>query len=480
MLRCRRMAGLVAVVAILGGCERAHRYPLATSTETSKPAPLVKSPLLFPHDGWLEPAPRFDVPLQFIAQSTNPNAWKALDDFWTGWSGPAALGLPPLEAVIALRTQLQVETIKIKVPLGLPDPTPLIPAANPPTLSKWILGKRLFFDDSLLEMSPSVSRSCAGCHRPAEAFALNSDKPKSGKRNVPSLLNSVYNRHQFWDGRVDALEQVLLGQLEDQTEADGEPSVDQSPGYLHAWPGVVKRVGGKPHYLYAFKLVFGTDPTADNIAKALATYLRTLLSGNSLVDRAADHLKERRGEALEQQDFAPFLSGEALKRLPSELSPQEAAKELARGSELFHGKARCSLCHAGPLFTDHGFHNIGIAESANFPLPGKEPGRFAFVPFGLKDRRLIGAFKTPSLRDVSRTAPYMHDGSIATLADVLKYFNADITAELNAYLDPELTTPSGLERKLHLGARDLAAMELFLRALQGETLPSLSTEPALK
>ncbi len=145
---------------------------------------------------------------------------------------------------------------------------------------------------------------------------------------------------------------------------------------------------------------------------------------------------------------------------------KEAAQALARGHELFHGKARCHLCHAGPLFTDQGFHNLGIAERAGFFTDDEEKGRFAVVPFGLKDRRLIGAFKTPSLRDVSRTAPYMHDGSIASLADVLKYFNEDLA--WSTHLDPDLLLDNSKARHLNLGQEDLSALELYLRALRGD------------
>ena len=304
---------------------------------------------------------------------------------------------------------------------------------------------------------------------------LNAVKPASGKRNVPSLLNSVYNRRQFWDSRADDLEQVLLRQLDDERESDKNQELEQSPGYLHVWPGLVKRLGGKHDYLKEFDAVFGTDPTADNIAKALATYLRTLLSGNSVVDLAAHHQKQRGDSVLKPQDFKPFLSPKVLDRLPSTLSVNETAKELARGAELFQGKARCQLCHPGPLFTDHGFHNIGVGESVGFATPGKEPGRFAYLAFGLKDRRMIGAFKTPSLRNVSVTAPYMHDGSFASLGEVLIYFNDGLKADGSGYLDAELILEPDRARKLYMSPQDLSALELYLRALRGKELPAAMT-----
>ena len=488
MLFGRRIIMLLVLAGLVLGCERAQKYPLAEPKDNNKSSEVAvvrKPPPVPPHYGWLEPVPRLDIPLQFIAEESNPKEWQALKEYWTASPFPAgvrtaAVGLPPLEAAVAFGTQLRVESIKIKVPRGLPDPTALVPAGNPPTYGKWILGQRLFFDDKLLKVSKDVSRSCADCHDPARAFALNVDKPVSGNRNVPSLLNCVYNRQQFWDGRADALEQVLLRQLDDEREADQEPPLEQSPGYLHVWPGLVKRVGGRNDYLQAFEMVFGTDPTADNIAKALATYLRSLLSGNSLVDLATHHQKQRGSAALQAEDFEPFLSGKAWEQLAKGQTAKVAAQQLGRGHELFHGKARCATCHPAPLFTDHGFHNVGVGESAQFPFPGAEPGRFAFVPFGLKERRLSGAFKTPSLRDVSRTAPYMHDGSMATLAAVLNYFNDGIQAVTNLYLDPESTLEPGLARKLHLGPYDLEVLELYLQALRGVDLPPRLTEPPQK
>jgi cytochrome c peroxidase len=481
---CRLSTTTLLLFALLvGGCERAQRYPAVPSsppTPTSAVKEDVKPPPVPPHYGWQDGAVRPDVPIQFVAEDTSPEHWRALQDYWTASPSPfgirtLTLGLAPLEATVAVGALRGIQSIKIKVPRGLPDPTPLIPSANPPTLGKWILGKRLFFDDQLLKMSPTLTRSCADCHDPAQAFALNAVKPASGKRNVPSLLNSVYNRHQFWDGRVDALEQVLLRQLDDERESDKNQDLDQSPGYLHVWPGLVKRLGGKPEYLQAFDMVFGADPTADSIAKALATYLRTLLSGNSLVDMATQHQKQRGDSAMKAQDFEPFLSPKVLDQLPSTLSVNETAKELAHGAELFHGKARCQVCHPAPLFTDHGFHNIGVGESAGFANPGKEPGRFSYLAFGLKDRRLIGAFKTPSLRNVSLTAPYMHDGTIASLGEVLSYFNDGLKADGSGYLDAELMLEPDHARKLYMNTQDLAALELYLRALRGEELPAAMT-----
>ena len=474
------MVVLLMSAALCAGCGRAQRFPPALPIIPSQQAPEVKEfkPAAVPANyGWIDAyyelsqRARLDIPLRFIAEDSDPKEWEKLKLYWNESCPPAGvriagLGLSPLEATVAFATQIALESIKIKVPRGLPDPTLLIPAANPPTFGKWVLGKKLFFDASLLQITPAITRSCADCHDPDHGFTLSAPTPINGKRNVPSLLNSVYNRHQFWDGRVDVLEQVLVRRLDDERETGKDVPLEASPGYTHVWPGLVRRMDGATAYNRAFRAVFGTDATADNIAKALATFMRTLLSGNSVLDQAVHSQRKRGASSLEPRDFEPFLSEKALKQMLTTLPAKEAAKALTRGHELFHGSARCHQCHSPPLFTDQGFHNMGIAESADFPIEGQEQGHFAVVPFGLKDRRLIGAFKTPSLRDVSRTAPYMHDGSIATLADVLKYFNEGLA--WHPHIDSELLLDNSKVRHLNLGAADLSALELYLRALRGD------------
>jgi cytochrome c peroxidase len=476
---CHRMTALAVLLFVAAGCQRAGRFPPALPTATqSRPGNEDRKPETVPANyGWLEPQPPgLEIPLRFVSEDSNPKEWEQLSTLWTeGLALPhsrlASLGLAPLEAAVTLTTQLHLEGVTIKVPRGLPDPAPLIPPANPPTYGKWALGKRLFFDSNLLMLSSTVTRSCADCHRPAHAYTLNEAKPVSGKRNVPSLLNSVYNRHQFWDGRARTLEEVLLRRLDDEGKPREEQHLEDSPGYQHVFPGLVGRLRSKAEYHYAFQRVFGRDPTVDNTAKALATYLRTLLSGDSVVDEALANLKRRGKNVLEAQDFETALLSRKL--------PKESATSLLRGHELFNGKARCHVCHSGPLFTDHGFHNVGIGESNQLVVPGKEPGRFAVVPYGLKDRRLVGAFKTPTLRNVSLTAPYMHDGSLKTLGEVLKYFN-DGPAELNAHVDPELIWSPSEWRPLRLELAELSALEQYLGALRGNDLPAILTEPARK
>src|SRR5262249_19885179 len=155
------------------------------------------------------------------------------------------------------------------------DPTPFIPETNPPTLAKWELGRQLFF--STVYLSKKQTESCASCHVPERGFVWSTRK--HGEFNTPTLVNVVFNRHQFWDGRATHLEQVVALSLEDELETD-------SKGFRHTWGGAVRRLRESPKFNKQFDHVFGTNPTQDAVGKALATYLRTLLAGDSLHDRA--------------------------------------------------------------------------------------------------------------------------------------------------------------------------------------------------
>jgi cytochrome c peroxidase len=296
--------------------------------------------------------------------------------------------------------------------------------------------------------------------------------------DTPTLLNCVYRKYLFWDGRADALEEVVQRTLEDERE----PAAGDAPS--HVWGGVVHRLRGSTRdYNSRFKEAFGTLPTQDAVGKALANYLRTLLCGNSIYDRARQAQKERNAANLEWTDFQKVLDVEALESLgrPS-TSKDDVARDLQRGYEVFFNlgarKANCVLCHAGRDFTDDGFHNLGVGASAERQHEtGKEPGRFARVPAGLKDRTLIGAFKTPILRSLLRTYPYFHNGRESTLAGVVQWHTQE--GKWNPYLDPLLRAendPPGW-RKLNLPPEDSDAVVLFLRALNGDLPPPEIIDP---
>lgn len=299
-------------------------------------------------------------------------------------------------------------------------PSLAIPADNPQSDAKVALGAQLYFD-SRLSIDNSVS--CATCHAPETAWA-NHDKVdtgvggRQGTRNSGTVLDAAHMKFQFWDGRAQTLEEQALGPIHNPVEM-GE-----------TLEHVVQKLNAIAGYRAQFHRVFGTAVTTDGIAKAIAAFERTVLSGPSSYDR--------------------FMAGD-----------RTAMSESAvRGLELFDGTAGCSACHAPPMFSDQSFHNIGVGMDRSTPDIGREA-----VTNDPTDR---GKFKTPALRNVALTWPYLHDGSAATLEDVVEIY--DSGGVPNPTLDPRVT-PLGLtvDQK-----KDLVA---FLRSLTG-TLPRIE-RPAL-
>jgi cytochrome c peroxidase len=469
-----RRYGLAALaLCALFGCEPARRYdgrpprglPGTAAVPSDKSAPTEESktprtttaPEVPPDYAWNDAIPLPpQVPILFV--SSDRPEWAKLEKYWTEAPGAAS--------------------VQIKVPLGLEDPSSHVSATNPLTLAKWSLGKDLFFDDSYLSAEHKLS--CASCHIPANGFASKDSDARIGVFDPLTLLNCVYNKHLFWDGRADALEEVVQRTLEDE----GETSADGK--HRHIWGGVIGRLRGSARdYNNRFKEAFGTLPTQDALGKALATYLRTLLCGNSIVDRARRAQKERGAPNLEWTDFQKVLDDPALEALGRPVtSKDDVAQELQRGYEAFFNlgncKASCALCHRSLNLTDDSFHNLGVGISAERQHEtGKEPGRFARVPPGLKDRTLIGAFKTPTLRSLLRTAPYFHNGSEQSLVSVVKWHTQE--GKWSPYLDPLMRgeDPPGW-RKLNLAAEDIDALVLLLRALNGELPPPEVIEPSPK
>lgn len=299
---------------------------------------------------------------------------------------------------------------RLEPPLGL-DAFMRVPDENPLTAEKVALGRRLFSDPIL---SADRSVSCATCHDPERAFT--DDRPKAvgvygrtGPRRVPKLVNRGYGRSFFWDGRIPTLEEQVLQPVVNSLEMD--LSIVEA----------VDRLKADGNYREFFVAAFGQPPDRDALANALASYVRTILSGGSRYDR--------------------YVAGES-----------EVLNERERlGLEIFRTKGNCVTCHLGPNLTDERFHNTGI---------GYVDGRFVddgrFTVTG--DPRDRGAFKTPTLRDVALTAPYMHDGSLSTLERVIEDYDRGGTP--NPQLDPEI-------RKLNLSEPEKDALAAFLRTLTG-------------
>jgi cytochrome c peroxidase len=454
-----RRLWVVSAILLLAGCQPAVRYdqPEPPSAPTRATA---EAPRTVEHDiAWMNPRPNEiqpDVPIEFICQTDGPE-WAKLTKLWNppltekekaAAKVAAALTLPPGAAATLTEPK---GVVRVKVPAGLDDPRPFLPSSNPPTLHKWELGRRLFYDKKWL--TDGGGESCATCHDSHTGFADNARAHYGA--NTPTLVNCVYNRRQFWDGRAGALEEVVQRTMSDETA----PAAGAS--FHHVWSGVVGRLRARYEYEHQFLSAFGTTPTQDAVGKVLATYMRTLLAGDSVHDRAlaaqaADHSPELKAEHYEKA-----LDAAALKELKiDEKDKADAVKKIYKGYRLFYDleerKTGCIRCHGGREFTDGRFHNLGVG-FRSFE-PGEEPGRFASLPVGEKEGRLIGAYKTPTLRGLSRTVPYFHDGSAPTLDDAVQ-FHTD-GGQQNEYLDPEL-------RRRDLPTPERDELILFLHALDG-------------
>jgi cytochrome c peroxidase len=324
-----------------------------------------------------------------------------------------------------------------KRPLGLDVYRP-VPDANPLTPAKVDLGRRLFRDRRL---SRDGSKACASCHDPRRAFTNGEQVGQGvggvrGTRNVPTIVNRAWGRSFFWDGRAPTLEdQVLLPILHPDELAMTVPLVvalAQSERYR---PRFADAFGQSPALPIASRPnpADANDPYAGvnaadaialrRVALALAAYVRTIQAGDSSYDR--------------------YINGDR-----SALSASAR-----RGLEIFRGKGGCTGCHVGPTFSDEEFHNTGVAWRTGV-LTDEGRGR---VTKAAADR---GAFKTPTLREVARTAPYMHDGSFATLASVVDFYDRGGAA--NPGLDRDI-------RPLKLTPGDKEDLVAFLKALTGKT-----------
>jgi cytochrome c peroxidase len=321
-----------------------------------------------------------------------------------------------------------------------------IPPDNPQTPEKIALGEKLFFDGRL---SADDSVACSTCHDPARAFTDGKSASvgilgRTGQRNAPTILNALYNKTQFWDGRAKSLEEQAALPIVNSVEM-GQPSLQVA----------VDRIAGIAEYQEAFKRAFGTSPNGADLLRAIASYERTQLA----FDSPFDH----------------FIAGD-----PGAIGP--SAK---RGWELFNTRARCNKCHAlteekrDPTnFTDNDFHNIGIGiirhnvvelarqaeqrvasgdslsvDSAAIQTDFSVLGRFLVT----KKQTDIASFKTPNLRNVLVTGPYFHDGSQETLWDVMDHYNKGAGLH-NPWLDEDI-------QPLALSEQDIDDVVAFLASL---------------
>lgn len=313
-----------------------------------------------------------------------------------------------------------LEAEEYPLPLGVPKP--IVPSDNPITPEKVALGRKLYFDKRL---SANDTVSCATCHDPQKGFAdagpvstgINGQK---GTRSAPTSLDAANYDLQFWDGRALTLEEQAKSPIINPVEM-GMPSHD----------AVVEKLKGIQEYREDFQKVFGGEITIDNIVKAIASFERTLLSGNSPFDR--------------------YTYGGDKNAL---------SDQAKKGLEIFNGKGRCITCHefvsSYALFTDNKFHNLGVG----MDKPNPDMGRYDVT----KEDKDKGAFKTPTLRNIALTAPYMHDGSEPTLEAAVEFY--DKGGNPNPYLSGEM-------RPLNLTKEEKQALVEFLKSLTSSNIDQL-------
>jgi len=355
---------------------------------------------------------------------------------------------------------LSAQKVPDQTPMGLPPL--LIPAHNPQTPEKIALGKKLFEDK---RFSATGDVACANCHAAEKAFTdsplqvSEGIKKLTGTRNAPTVINAAFFETQFWDGRSPSLEDQAL-----------HPFVNPVEMGLKDHEPILKIVRSDPDYLQAFKRVFGKGGSAitmDEVTAAIAAFERTQIFGNSPFDRY-------------------YFKGD-----PNALTPAQK-----RGLDIFVNEGRCVSCHiieqTQGLFTDNRFHNVGVGINAIQKDVPDLAGEFLKAKYTksqvdekvLTDKRTselgrlvetkrfddIGSFKTPTLRNIALTAPYMHDGSLKTLNEVLVHYNnGGITKEgdpINDFLS------SGI-RPLKLTDEQLKDLEAFMEALTSPEVADL-------
>ncbi|PKL38607.1 MAG: cytochrome-c peroxidase [Spirochaetae bacterium HGW-Spirochaetae-1] len=339
--------------------------------------------------------------------------------------------------------------------LGLPQLE--LPKDNPITKEKVLLGEKLFTDS---RFSSTGKVSCSTCHLQERGFTDSPLKTsegidkKTGTRNAPTIINAAYNLTQFWDGRSPDLEDQALHPFVNPVEMGLK---DHNP--------ILKIVRSDPEYIKAFKNVFDIPPekiTITHVVKSIAAFERVIISSNSRFDRW-------------------YFKGEDV------LTSQEK-----KGFDIFVNKGRCLSCHVveytTALFTDGKFHNVGVGinnvseediarlskeflnadynketvdQKVLADLKTSELGRFAVT----RNLSELGAFKTPTLRDIALTSPYMHDGSLKTLEEVVDHYNRGGASSDNEKINPYL---SGGIRPLNLSADEKRSLVAFLKTMTGK------------
>lgn len=383
-------------------------------------------------------------------------------------AAPILLGGNELTSGIAGTGPLKVEEIKswlandknhepltVELPLGLAAGTSqiYIPKDNPLTRAKIELGRQLYFDPRL---SADGKISCATCHAPESGWAKQTRfgvgiGGLTGGRNSPTSYNRLLSKEQFWDGRADSLEDQAVGPIANPIEM----------GFTHdECVGDLKKI---PGYVLQFNKIFpGEGINIKTVGKAIAAFERVIVTGPSPADYYEPLVSFQKTFKAELADLESFKADspdeyeqyQAMKKASDAHPISDSAK---RGRDLFFGKANCTACHVGANFSDEKYHNLGVGMDAAKP----DLGRYEVT----KKDADRGAFKTPTIRNVTQTAPYMHDGSQQTLEEVVEWY--DKGGHANPHLSDKM-------KKLNLTAQEKKDVVEYMKALTGP-FPKVAT-----
>lgn len=380
------------------------------------------------------------------AADTKPmEAFLGSPELTAGIPGEGALTAEQIEAWLAKPENHA--PLEIVLPQGLAVGASQVQgiAENLMTRAKIELGRQLYFDTRL---SADNTVSCASCHHPDEGFAKHTQfgvgiNGQMGGRNSPVSYNRILSGAQFWDGRAASLEAQAVGPIANPIEM----------GNTHE--KAVETVKGIPGYAMQFKVIFGDEGvTIDNIGRAIATFERAIVTGPTPFDyyeavRPFLAMKPEDLEALKEDDADLYAKYQAAKAAADAHPMSESA---IRGRDLFFSeKVGCTACHVGANLTDEKYHNLGVGMEAEKP----DLGRFEVT----KKEEDKGAFKTPTIRNVALSAPYMHDGSQKTLEEVVEHYNKGGTP--NKGLSNKI-------KKLDLKPEEKADLVEFMKACTGD------------
>ncbi|MCX7418152.1 MAG: cytochrome-c peroxidase [Planctomycetia bacterium] len=384
-------------------------------------------------------------------------------------SAEVFLGSPELTAGIPGEGPLKVDQVQawlensenhlpleIVLPLGLAVGSSQVQgiADNLMTRAKIELGRQLYFDTRL---SADNTVACASCHHPDEGYAKHTQfgvgiNGQMGGRNSPVSYNRILSGAQFWDGRAASLEAQAVGPIQNPIEM----------GNTHE--KAVETVKGIAGYEMQFKVIFGDEGvTIDNIGRAIATFERAIVTGPSPFDyyeavRPFLAMKADDLESLKEDDAESYAKYQAAKAAAEAHAMSASA---IRGRDLFFSeRVACTACHVGANLADEKYHNLGVGFGEGIDKP--DLGRFEVS----KDEKDKGAFKTPTIRNVALSAPYMHDGGLKTLEEVVEHYNKG--GNSNQWLSTKI-------KKLDLKPEEKADLVEFMKACTGE-VPKVERE----